>query len=63
MILPVNMVFFKDLDKTDVRGRLPMFICDFFYLVVILKFVSGTYTLTFTHRRQAFCRVVFFPSP
>ena len=34
------------------RGRLPMFICDFFYLFVILKFVSSTHTLMFTHRRQ-----------
>ena len=49
-----------DLYKT---GRLPMFICDFFYLIVILKFVSGTYyTLILTHRRQVCHRLIFFPS-
>ena len=30
----------------------------FFYLIVILRFVSGTYTLTFTHRRQVSHRIV-----
>ena len=38
-----------DLFKTGLRGRLPMFSCDSFYLIVIVKFVSGTYTLILTH--------------
>ena len=50
-----------DLYKTGLRGRLPMFICDF-YPIVILKFVSGIHTLILTHRRQVSHRVVFFPS-
>ena len=33
-----------------------------FYLIVILKFVSGIHTLILTHRRQVSHRVVFFPS-
>ena len=51
-----------DLYKTGLRGRLPMFICDFFYLIVILKFLSGTYILILIHRRQVSHRIVFFPS-
>ena len=47
--------------KTGLRGHLPMFICDF-YLIVILKFVLGTYTVILTHRRQVSHRVVFFMS-
>ena len=33
-----------------------------YYRIVILKFVSGIYTLILTHRRQVSHRVVFFPS-
>ena len=51
-----------DLYKAGFRGRLPMFICDFLS-DRYFKFVSGIYTLTFTHRRQVSHRVVFFPSP
>ena len=50
-----------DVYKTSLRGRLPMFSV-IFYLIVILKFVSGTYSLILTHRRQVSHRVVFFPS-
>ena len=50
-----------DLYKTALRGRLPMFICDF-NLIVILKFVSGTYPLILTHRRQVSHRVVLVSS-
>ena len=55
-------ILLVDLYKTGFRGRLPMFICDFLS-DHNLKFVSGIYTLTFTHRKQAYRRVVFFPSP
>ena len=48
-----------DLYKTGLSGPLPMFICDFYYFIVILKFVSEIYTLILTHRRQVFHRVVF----
>ena len=52
-----------DLYKTGLRGRLPMFICDFLSdRYFILKFVSGIHTLILTHRRQVSHRVVFFPS-
>ena len=51
-----------DLYKTGLRGRLPMFICDFFYPIVILKFVLEIHTLILTHRRQVSHRVVFFLS-
>ena len=48
-----------DLYKTGLRGRLPMFICDF---LSDRKFVSGIHTLILTHRRQVSHRVVFFLS-
>ena len=50
-----------DLYKTGLRGRLPMFICDFLS-DRYFKIVSGTYTLILTHRRRVSHRVVFFPS-
>ena len=44
------------------RGDLPMFIYVFF-LIVILRFLSGTYyTLMLTHKRQVSHMVVFFLS-
>ena len=49
-----------DLYKTAFRGRLPVFICNFYYLILVLKFMSGIYTLRFTYRRQMYRRVVFF---
>ena len=49
-----------DLYKTGLRGRLPMFRSVNLYLIVILKFVSGIYTLILTHRRLVSDKVVFF---
>ena len=50
-----------DLYKTGLRGRLPMFICDFLS-DCYFKVCVGTYTLILTHRRQLSHRVVFFLS-
>ena len=50
-----------DLYNTGLRGRLPLFICDFLS-DRYLKFVSGIHTLILTHRMQVPRRVVFFPS-
>ena len=53
MILPGNMVFYFIYTK---RASV------IFYLIVILKFMSGIYTLVFTHSRQVSHRVVLFLS-
>ena len=50
-----------DLYNTGLRGRLPMFICDFLTDRYFKVRVGNI--LTFTHRRQAYRRVVFFPLP
>ena len=61
MILPGSMVFYQIYTK---RASVVIYQClsVIFYLIVIFKFVSGTYTLILTHRRQVSHRVVFFPS-
>ena len=50
-----------DLYKTGLRVRLSM-LSVIFYLIVVLQFVSGIYTVIFTHRRQVSHRVVLFRS-
>ena len=51
-----------DLYKTGLRGRLPMFICDFLSDRYFKVRVGNTYSDPYTHRRQVSHRVVFFPS-
>ena len=61
MILPGDMVFYLIYTK---RASVVVYQClsAIFYLIVILKLVSGTYTLILTHGRQVSHRVVLFPS-
>ena len=51
MILPGSMVFYYIYTK---RASVVVYQClsMIFYLIVILKFVPGTYTLILTHRKQ-----------